>query len=208
MEIEEQKGEVENQRCDVISTLSQQLLFLFCSVFPGPCLQPLLTTNYKHSSTTYPQTFPRLPGEHSSGRRHHLPAALGLFPPCQGWKHSEDHVLWFLQRFQHHSASAVGRQAQDHAGEHSTCFLGDLTVGLRDISNIFNTLEYLLMYNMADYHIVIFNFSVFLLVIAGRGPPRQKKNHKRKRNFTWSIYYSTRGFQFCNSKPYLGDLRF
>ncbi len=46
-----------------------------------------------------------------------------LFPPRRGREHSEDYGLWFLQCFQHRSASAGGRQAQVCAGEHFTCFL-------------------------------------------------------------------------------------
>ena len=45
---------------------------------------------------------------HQSGRRHHLPPGRITVSPGEAWKHCEDHVLWFLQCFQHHTACTLG----------------------------------------------------------------------------------------------------
>ncbi|XP_030262146.1 uncharacterized protein LOC115574632 isoform X1 [Sparus aurata] len=57
-----------------------------------------------------------LPTWHRGGRRHHLPPGQITFSPRKACKHCEDHVLCFLQCFQHHTACTFGGQAEAHKG--------------------------------------------------------------------------------------------
>ena len=54
---------------------------------------------------------------HWSGWCHHLPPGQITFSSVEAWKHCEDHVLWFLQCSQHHTACTFGEQAGACGGE-------------------------------------------------------------------------------------------
>ena len=77
----------------------------------GPCPSPPSGGSFYGPTPVYLST------RHWSGRCHHLPPGQITVSPSEAWKHCEDYVLWFLQRFQHHSACIFGGQAGAHRGE-------------------------------------------------------------------------------------------
>ena len=75
---------------------------------------------------------------HQNGRRHHLPPGQITVSLRKAWKHCEDHVLSFLQCFQHHPAWLLGDKLElttsaSHPGSWTTSPTGHSMWGLRTV---------------------------------------------------------------------------